>query len=193
MSNANHKDCDCSSHPNSTAQTLSELEFERGLWSAAIENDTIKLKKLLNAKHDPNKKDNSGYTALHYAARAGHNDILKILLSHGANPNSLTTAGSTTPLHRAAYMGNLETIEILLKNQGNVHISDSDGKTALHKCAEKGHYNCAKLILDYSGENRSTIIKMEDNKRNSAFVYAELYQEKENVNCEKLSNLLRLI
>ena len=180
MSNTHQKDCDCSSHPNSTAQTLSELEFERGLWNAAIDNDANKLIKLLNAKHDPNKKDNSGYTALHYAARAGHNDILKILLSHGANPNSVTTAGCTTPLHRAAYMGNLETVEILLKNQANVNISDSDGKTALHKCAEKGQYNCAKLILDYSGDNRSTIIKMKDNKDNSAYEYAKLYQEKAN-------------
>ena len=49
MSHTHQKGCDCSSHPNSTAQTLSELEFERGLWGAAMENDTNKLTKLLNS------------------------------------------------------------------------------------------------------------------------------------------------
>jgi len=189
MSHTHQKGCDCSSHPNSTAQTLSELEFERGLWGAAMENDTNKLTKLLNSGHDPNIKDTSGYTALHYAARAGHNNILKILLSHGADPNSQTTSGLATPLHRAGYMGQLQAIEILLKYNAKTEICDSDGKTVLHKCAEKGHYDCAKLILDRSGEQRSRILQKKDNKGNSAYEYAELYRDKDR---EKLCNLLLL-
>ena len=192
MSSTHQKGCECSAHPNSTAQTLSELEFERGVWNAAIENDTPKLIKLLNNGNDPNQKDNSGYTALHYAARAGNNDVLKILLSHGADPNSLTSAGGATPLHRAGYMGNLGGIEILIKYKARVDISDSDGKTVLHKCAEKGQYDCAKFILENSGEFKTKILDMKDKRGNSPYVYAKLYQEKEKTNCGKLCELLSL-
>ena len=183
--------CECSAHPNSTAQTLSELEFERGIWNAAIENNVSKLNKLLNSGNNPNQKDNSGYTAMHYAARAGNNDILNILLSHGADPN-IETSGGATPLHRAGYMGNLEGMEILIKNKARVDICDSDGKSVLHKCAEQGNLQCAKLVLNNCGDNKQRVLEMKDAKGNSAYEYAKLRQDKENANFKKLCDLLTL-
>ena len=190
MSQIHTDGCGCSAHSNSTAQTLSELEFERGLWSAAIENDIEKVNKLLDSGHDPDIKDNSGYTALHYAARAGHTSILKTLLSRGANPNSQTTSGHTTALHRAAYMGHLETMELLLKYGASAELTDSDGKSALHKCADRGNYACAKLILDNSYEKLDKLLNMNDKKGNSAFAYADGYCAKHSMDIEKWSELL---
>lgn len=190
MSQIHTDGCGCSDHSNSTAQTLSELEFERGLWSAAIENDVEKVKKLLNSGHDPDMKDNSGYTALHYAARAGHIIILRTLLSRGANPNSQTTSGYTTALHRAAYMGHLESIELLLGHGACAELTDSDGKSALHKCAERGNYICAKLILDNSGEKLEKLLNIKDKRGNSAYVYANEYCVKRKMGIEKWSDLL---
>ncbi|KAI8427852.1 hypothetical protein MSG28_002232 [Choristoneura fumiferana] len=59
------------------------------------------IDKAKNAKEFVNMPDNSGYTALHYAARNGHIDICKTLIQVGANVNA-QTSGLATPLHKAA-------------------------------------------------------------------------------------------
>lgn len=43
----------------------------------------------------------------------GHEELVKLLLQHKADPNSTTTAGHT-PLHIAAREGHAHTIRILL-------------------------------------------------------------------------------
>lgn len=50
--------------------------------------------------------DDSGYTALHYAARNGHFDICQMLLSNGAQVDAQTKSAGATPLHKAATVGN---------------------------------------------------------------------------------------
>lgn len=63
------------------------------------------MRNLLDKGVDPNLEDKNGYTALHYAARAGHIGVCKILLNAGASVNAATRAGKATPLHRAALAG----------------------------------------------------------------------------------------
>ena len=169
MSHEHNDGCGCSSHTHSTSQTLSELEFERGIWTAAIDGNVNKMKKLLAQGHNPNKMDKSGYTALHYAARGGCINVVTILLDNGADPNSQTPSGKTTPLHRAAYMGHLDCIKVLLAHGAKFDLVDSDGRSALHKCAEKGHYKCAELILDKNTGNSKPIVNMQDRKGNTAY------------------------
>ena len=187
MSHEHNIGCDCSIQPNSTTQTLSELDFERGIWTAAINDDFKKVEQLLKNGHDPNKKDNSGYTALHYAARGGYSDILMKLLSHGAEPNSQTPSGRATPLHRAAYMGHYDSVKILLKNGAHPELVDSDGMSALHKCAEKGHYMCAELILNTAPYKFSELVKLRNNKSDT--VYDTLVARNDE-NLEKWAELL---
>ena len=51
------------------------------------------------------ERDNCDYTALHYAARNGNEEICQLLLDEGkADVNARTKSGSTA-LHRAAMMG----------------------------------------------------------------------------------------
>lgn len=90
----------CSVPSGSVAQTLDEMDFERGIWSAALYNDAERVRQLLTYGRDVDAEDSSGYTALHYAARAGHFDICRMLLNAGANVNATTRAGQATPLHR---------------------------------------------------------------------------------------------
>ena len=104
----------CCHEPSSTTQTLTEMEFERGIWTAAIDNNLSKLEHMLAIqRQDPNAKDSSGYTALHYACRSGHCQAAKLLIQHGADPNSTTHSG-TTPLHRACYMGHKDLVQLLI-------------------------------------------------------------------------------
>lgn len=120
-------DLECACGTTVAAQSLDELEFERGIWGAAYEGDASRVDSLLNRvfgvdKLDAagkfqkliikfievgyyGKKSLTGYTALHYAARNGHLDICKGLLNHGANINAVTRAGKASALHRAASAG----------------------------------------------------------------------------------------
>ena len=67
-----------------------------------------------------------GYTALHYAARNGQTEILKLLLSNGADVNAKNRKyyssgyedGNITPLDLANLEGHTEIIELLKKNVG---------------------------------------------------------------------------
>lgn len=56
--------CDCSSKPSSYAQSLTEMDFERGIWQAALDGNVSRVRTLLDKGGDPDARDGSGYTAL---------------------------------------------------------------------------------------------------------------------------------
>ncbi|KAL8574487.1 hypothetical protein ACOMHN_060157 [Nucella lapillus] len=149
-----HHDHDCGCHSVSTSvnQTLDELEFERGLWSAALSGQTDDVRKRLEKGDDVNARDKSGYTALHYAARNNHLEVCRLLLLHGSEVNAVTKTGQATPLHRAAYTGSVEVVRLLLQNKADPLAVDTDGMTPLHKALERGHRETAQiLVLDAPG------------------------------------------
>lgn len=92
----------CSCPHTGATQTLDELDFERGIWYAAQHGDLARVKKLAD---DFDKRDNAGYTALHYAARNGKLEVCQFLVQQGADVNA-TTRGGATALSRAALTGN---------------------------------------------------------------------------------------
>ncbi len=90
----------------------------------------------------------TGETPLHAALctnnRTAHDLVLRVLLSHGADPNARTTPGvetggfmrdcrtkGETPLHRAAAFGREETIQLLLNARADVEAKDAHGDTPL--------------------------------------------------------------
>ena len=71
--------CGCDGKSASShRQTLDEVDFERGIWAAARDGEGARVMELLGRGTHPSVQDTSGYTALHYAARAGHGDIVKV-------------------------------------------------------------------------------------------------------------------
>merc|ERR1712002_576762 len=116
-------------------QTLHEMEFERGIWSAAVDGDIKKVQKFIFKGNNPNLLDSSGYTALHYAARNGHYDVCEALISAVADVNIPTRAGGMTALHRAALKSHIEVIKLLINSGANITLTDNDNQTALHKAA----------------------------------------------------------
>ena len=61
--------------------------------------------------------DQDGYTPLHDAAREGHNDVVKLLLDRGAEPNMANQHGDT-PLSCALQNGHMDVVNILTENGG---------------------------------------------------------------------------
>jgi ankyrin repeat protein len=45
---------------------------------------------------DVNARDHNGYTPMHHAAARGDNDLIKYLLSKGADPKAVARSGQTT-------------------------------------------------------------------------------------------------
>lgn len=97
--------CHLSGATSGVYQTLDELSFERGIWSAAQHGEIDRIERLLRKGVPVDARDNSGYTALHYAARNGHLPVCKLLVRNRADVNAVTKAGGATALHRAATAG----------------------------------------------------------------------------------------
>ncbi|XP_038152546.1 ankyrin repeat domain-containing protein 39 [Cyprinodon tularosa] len=147
MSDKHH--CSCCSYPVSSSvhQTLEEMDFERGIWSAAMDGDLLRVRQLLQKGTDANSRDSAGYTALHYGSRNGHLSVCAFLLENGACPLPQTPGGAT-PLHRAAYCGHLDVVGLLLRCGADPSLCDDDGANPLHKAAGQGHTDVCRLLID---------------------------------------------
>ncbi|GAB6020803.1 Ankyrin repeat domain-containing protein 39 [Chamberlinius hualienensis] len=150
MAKENHSGscCHAYSHPSSVHQTLNEMDFERGIWAAALEDDTAKISSHLEKGTDVNQPDTYGYTALHYAARNGNLEAVKLLLLNKADPNRKTRSGEGTPLQRAAYQGHVDIAKLLIQHGAIACTKDADGRTALHKAAERNQTQVCKFFVE---------------------------------------------
>lgn len=100
-----------------------------------------------------------GQTPLETASKRGQVRMVRLLLDHGADVNSIQVDGKT-PLMLAAksvmashYGGSYaEVVELLLEKGSNVHVRDEDGNTALHWAvasdSEIDRTAMVKLLLD---------------------------------------------
>jgi cytohesin len=86
---------------------------------------------LLAAGAERDRFDQSGLTALHYAAWYGRAKVAARLLEVGANPNTITDSLFETPLHYAVRFGDASLISLLLAAGTAREARDSDGRTAL--------------------------------------------------------------
>ncbi|OQS02208.1 hypothetical protein THRCLA_21480 [Thraustotheca clavata] len=88
----------------------------------------------------------SGVTALHRACEGGHVDVIKFLLSRGADANARAAWGWYSPLHIACRYGNEEAIMILLEH-GAIWNQTDKYKATPHKYAVRaGHASMAHRI-----------------------------------------------
>ncbi|XP_013169499.1 PREDICTED: ankyrin repeat domain-containing protein 27 [Papilio xuthus] len=101
------------------------------------------------ADFDINFADTNGFTALHYAARFGMEDLCKILLNNKANVNCVNKKGQN-PLHLAAIYNKSNVISLLLDNGANINSIDSAGSTALHNSSDMGNIGATKVLLNYN-------------------------------------------
>ena len=87
---------------------------------------------------------NSGKTLLHLASDFNYVEIVKELMSMGADPN-VQDNQLKTPLHRST---NTQIMKVLLENGANVNVMDHDKLTPLHRTCAKGELEATKLLLD---------------------------------------------
>ncbi|KAI9551220.1 hypothetical protein GHT06_006135 [Daphnia sinensis] len=95
-------------------------------------------------------KDNS--TVLHYAARYGNNEIVKLACQRkDINVNERTTPGNYTALHLATIFRQTTAMDILVRHNANMGGRDMDGKTPRDYATDPSR----KRIFEDGEERRS--------------------------------------
>ncbi|KAH8842435.1 hypothetical protein MCOR27_005767 [Pyricularia oryzae] len=109
---------------------------------------------LANAGVDINWRDKSGETALHIAARFGHDECARILIRGTDEQKADLEVGENffawTPLHIAAVDGHLSVAQLLVDAGADVDKPDSSGWTAKEHAALRGHMPIARLLAAHS-------------------------------------------
>ena len=134
-----------------------------------------------------NSCDSKKRTALHFAAARGSDEIVHILLQHGANPNVKDFNGNS-PLHLSACTHHIRVITLLLRFGADPKACDSFGKTPLHLALSR--LRTLKL-KDYQSYNA---IKMKAEVGEIVLMLEEYFQksgrEDERMNLDKISTKL---
>ncbi len=76
-----------------------------------------------------------------------YNDLIRYLVSNGADINSSNDSGST-PLIYATENGDFEIVKLLLESNADIKAKRKDGKDALTIAKDKKHANIIKLLIE---------------------------------------------
>jgi glycerophosphodiester phosphodiesterase len=121
---------------------------------ATKSNFKVIVEMLVDAGVDINWQNHAGESALHVAARTGHDECARILLK-GRNDQKadLELAEKNfawTALHIAAVDGHLSVAQLLVDAGADVDKLDSSGWTATEHAALRGHLAIARLLAAHS-------------------------------------------
>ncbi len=127
------------------------------LIQAVHEGDIEPLKIMLNVANDINQLGGSwtehGSTkmyfirgsALHYAAHQGREDLVRLLINHGATID-VRDENDFTPLHSAAWAGNLGMVKLLIESGADVQASNRFEDTPLSRALDNNRTEVVEYI-----------------------------------------------
>lgn len=119
---------------------------------AAMRGDLELVKRLL-PDVDINCTNDMGYTALYFAAEAGHLPVVKFLLENDAIVDWSGFMGKT-PLHAAAEGGHLDVVKWLVKNDADANHMADNGFIPIDVAWQMGKHDVVEFLKPYSGFSR---------------------------------------
>jgi ankyrin repeat protein len=143
-------------HPEVVRRLLAAKSEQPDVFAAATVGDAARLGELLKGNRELVKERNAnGYTPLHVAAREGHADAIRTLLSAGADVNAVDVETKDsgypegwTPLHLAVLFRKTKVAELLLDKGAKANAADRRGRlTPLHYAAWSGDVELARVLL----------------------------------------------
>ncbi|KAE8131502.1 ankyrin repeat-containing domain protein [Aspergillus pseudotamarii] len=101
---------------------------------------------------DPDLGDHTGETPVHWAAKAGDHEMVRLLLQKGALPD-LPDKWGRTPLSRAAERGHSLLVERLLVDGGaDSNSRDKRGRTPVSWAAENSHLHIVETLVNHGAD-----------------------------------------
>ena len=93
-----------------------------------------------------------GHTALHYAARAGQEDIVRALLRAGADFDAKSFFTGSTPreLHQSVPVSNCGSSHVVITH------CTMHGVDAVSEAATHGHAHITRVLLDFGADPGAT-------------------------------------
>ena len=127
--------------------TVTQEEKLEKFLKAILSGNDQDLEQLIS-EVDLTLDDETGISALHYAAEAGNMTALNLILSTSKiNVNKATLQSGSTPLMQAAMNGHVEAVKSLLESGADASITSRCGYTALMMAVEGGHSECIDVFL----------------------------------------------
>ena len=110
---------------------------------------------LVDAGVDVNFQDQQGETALHIAARFGHEDCARALLASRSEGHLVDTelaekSYGWTPLFTASVNGQLSVVKLLVDAGAQITKLDSSGWTSQEHAALRGHLGIARYLAKFT-------------------------------------------
>jgi ankyrin repeat protein len=135
--------------------------YSNSLLSAAAQNQTDGVERMLRQGENPNGLDSNGRSPLGYAAIYGNTEMTKALVAGGARLDFGDRFGNTA-LHWAAANGQIEVLRLLLDDKAPIDAANKQGMTPLMLAADANRVEVVRVLLaagadpkkeDYSGRD----------------------------------------
>lgn len=123
------------------------------------------LEELILNEAEVTKSDNTGKTALHWAAATNNVDAIRRLLAVRETNKDAQDLAEETPLFLAAREGAKGAVEILLSHNANKDISDQMDRSPIEIARSRQHYDIVRVLEEHEPPTPKSVGSMQHSSR----------------------------
>ena len=137
----------------------SNLPGPRLVAHAAKAGNAQLVARLLGEGRDVNEADETGGTALIWAAAFGRADVVRLLLARQDVEVNKSAADGATALMLASYKGHVEVVRLLLAHPDvEANRTSTDGRSALCAASQSGHGAIVSLLVAHRAHGQVRLL-----------------------------------
>lgn len=103
-----------------------------------------------------------GCRPIHWATIRGYSDVVRCLLTHGADVNIRLTDEELHLVHFASIFGQVDVLKVLLNHSADfLRLKDAEGRTAIFLATQYGHFPVVKWLIENDNKGKLSL-KCED-------------------------------